>query len=187
MIKILGISGTLRKNGNSDILLENALKPFEDEGCEVKHIRLSDLTIHPCRGCEACRQEKGCIIKDDMHLIYDAFAWCDAIIISSPVYYRNLNSALMSALERQYAVLEDKILEGKVGGAIAVGRGDGQANTINAIYTWMLSCGIICVPGELNGVTATASEPLDILYQEKKLKQAEILGLNVLSIAKKLR
>jgi hypothetical protein len=46
---------------------------------------------------------------------------------------------------------------------------------------------VICVPGELNGVTAVASEPGDILKQENRLKQAEILGKNVLEVAKKLR
>ncbi len=44
----------------------------------------------------------------------------------------------------------------------------------------MLSCGIICVPGELNGVTAVADEPGDILNQPNRLKQAEILGSNIL-------
>ena len=63
----------------------------------------------------------------------------------------------------------------------------GQTITINAIYNWMLSCGVICVPGELNGVTATASEPGDILKQENRLRQAEILGRNVLNVAQKLR
>ena len=78
---------------------------------------------------------------------------------------------------------------GKTGGAIAVGAGTcgGQTITIMAIYNWMLSRGIICVPGELNGVTAVANEPGDILKQPKRLRQAEILGENVLNVAQKLR
>jgi len=64
--------------------------------------------------------------------------------------YRNVSSQLLSVLDRHYAANIDRPLEGKVGGAIAVGRGTcgGQSITINAIYTWMLSCGIICVSGE---------------------------------------
>ena len=188
-MNILGISGTPRENGNSEILLQYALRPFEEQGWQVKHFRLSELAIQPCRACDECREKAICIIEDDMHKIYDAFRWCDAIIVSSPVYSRNICAQLMAVLDRHYAVREERPLEGKAGGAIAVGAGTcgGQTITIMAIYNWMLSCGVICVPGELNGVTAVASEPGDILKQENRLKQAEILGSNVLKVAKKLK
>ncbi|MDD3657136.1 MAG: hypothetical protein PHI72_10325 [Atribacterota bacterium] len=65
--------------------------------------------------------------------------------------------------------------------------GWGQSITVTAIYNWMLSCGVICVPSELNGVTAVASKPGDILKQEKRLRQAEYLGENILNITKKLK
>ena len=119
--------------------------------------------------------------------IYNLFEWCDAIIISSPVYYRNINSKLMALMERQYAVFNEKSLVNKVGGAITVGRGAGRASALSNIYTWMLSCGIICVPGELNGVTAIASEKKEILNNEKYLIQAEILGSNILRISELLK
>ncbi len=188
-MNVMGISGTPRNKGNSEILLRYALKPFENNGWDVKIFLLSKLTIKPCNAYESCRETGTCIINDDMQSIYEAFRWCDAIIISSPVYSRNVSSQLLSVLDRHYAQKLDRPLERKVGGAIAVGRGTcgGQTITINAIYTWMLSCGIICVPGELNGVTATADEPGDILIQENRLRQAEILGLNILKVAKLLQ
>lgn len=184
MVKVLGISGSPRKNGNSEILLKHAIKPFLEKGGESKIYKLNDIKVQPCKGCEACTHNRGrCVINDDMQKIYEAFRWCDSIIISSPVYSRNICSQLMAILDRHYAVKDERPLEGKFGGAIAVGRGAGQAITINAIYNWMLSCGVICVPGELNGITATASEPSDILSQEETLRQAEILGKNIISIA----
>ena len=189
-MNVLGISGTPRKEGNSEILLRYSLHPFEKQGWQVTHFHLSEMIIQPCRACEEqCKGLGHCIIDDDMHYIYEAFRWCDAIIISSPVYSRNICSQLMAVLDRHYAVSVERPLEGKAGGAIAVGRGScgGQTITINAIYNWMLSCGVICVPGELNGVTAVASEPGDILKQENRLRQAEILGRNVLNVAKTLR
>jgi multimeric flavodoxin WrbA len=188
-MNVLGISGTPRKNGNSEILLQYALRPFEKQGWEIRHFPLSEITVQPCRGCEECKKQGRCAIEDDMHPIYEAFRWCDAIIVSSPVYSRNIAAQLLAVLDRHYAVREERPLEGKAGGAIAVGTGTcgGQTITINAIYNWMLSCGVICVPGELNGVTAVASEPGDILKQADRLRQAEILGNNVLSVAKRLR
>ncbi len=188
-MNVLGISGTPRVNGNSAVLIDYALNPFKKDGWETKHLKMSELKVGPCDGCETCRAEGKCRIEDDMHYFYDAFDWCDAIIVASPVYSRNISSQLMSVLDRHYGVSMKRPLRGKAGGAMAVGRGSsgGQTITINAIYNWMLSCGMICVPGELNGVTAVASEPGDILKQEKRLKQAEILGENVLKISKKLR
>lgn len=188
MMNVVGISGTPRENGNSRILLEYALEPFKKDGWRVQHFRLREMTIHPCRACEECRKQERCIIEDDMHKIHEAFRWCNAMIISGPVYSRNISSQLMAVLDRSYATSQERPLEGKVGGAIAVGRGTcgGQSITIMAVYNWMLSAGMICVPGELNGVTAVASEPGDVLKQEKRLKQAEILGRNVLNVAKKL-
>ncbi len=188
-MNVLGISGTPRINGNSAILVDYALKPFKKDGWDIKHLKMSEYTVQPCDGCDSCLDSGKCTIKDDMHYFYEAFDWCDAIIIGSPVYSRNISSQLLSVLDRHYAVSKKRPLQGKAGGAIAVGRGTGggQAITINAIYNWMLSCGMICVPGELNGVTAVASEAGDILKQEKRLRQAEILGENVLKVAKKLK
>ncbi len=148
-MNVLGISGTPRKNGNSEILLQYALRPFEKQGWQKRVFRLSEITVQPCRGCEQCKKQGRCVIEDDMHPIYDAFRWCDALIISSPVYSRNISAQLLAVLDRHYAVRLERPLEGKAGGAMAVGGGTcgGQTITINAIYNWMLSRGIICVPG----------------------------------------
>jgi multimeric flavodoxin WrbA len=188
-MNILGISGTPRENGNSDILLQHALHPFEEAGWEVTLLRLRELSVKPCQACEGCRSEGICVLNDDMHLFYDAFRWCDALIVATPTYSRNVSAQLLSVMDRHYGVGEERPLAGKPAGAIAVGRGTcgGQTIAINAIYTWMLSCGAICVPGELNGLTAVADEPGDVLKQEKRLRQARVLGENVMRVAKKLR
>jgi multimeric flavodoxin WrbA len=188
-MNVVGISGTPRENGNSEILLRYALRPFEEQGWGVRHFRLREMTVHPCRACEGCGERGICTIDDDMQQIYEAFRWCDAILVSSPVYSRNVSAQVLAVLDRHYGIRAERPLQGKVGGAIAVGRGTcgGQTITINAIYTWMLSCGVICVPGELNGVTAVASEPGDILQQENRLRQAMILGQNVLDVAMRVR
>ena len=189
-MNILGISGTPRLRGNSHILLEHALLPFKEAGWEVTVLRLRELTVKPCVACDYCRSHGGvCATADDMKFFYEAFRKCDALIVASPVYSRNVCSQLMAVFDRHYAVNDERPLEGKAGGAIAVGAGEGggQAITIGAIYNWMRSCGVIGVPGELNGVTAVAREEGAIIKQEPRLKQARILGENVLRVAIKLR
>ena len=181
-MNILGIAGTPRKNGNSEILLEAALEPFAAANWDITKILLSEKTIQPCTGCEACVDSSTCCIDDDMHEIYAAYEKCNAIIISAPVYWRNVPAQLKAVFDRTYATKKVP-LKGKLGGAIAVGRGSGtgQAITLNVIHNFYLSCGALCVPGELNGVHAVADKPGDILSQPRRLEQARVLGRNILS------
>lgn len=86
-------------------------------------------------------------------------------------------------MDRTFA-MKNQPLKGKLGGAISVGRsvsGGGQTNVLGAIYSFFLSSGMLCVPGELNGVTVSADKPGDVLNQPHKLEQARILGRNIIS------
>ncbi|MCL1787821.1 MAG: flavodoxin family protein [Defluviitaleaceae bacterium] len=186
-MNILGISGTPRKGGNSEILLDAALAPFAEAGWGVKRILLSEKQVEMCMGCEACAENGGCVIHDDMAEIYDAFAACHAMIIAAPSYWRNVPAQLKAVFDRTFAVKDKSILGGKLGGAIAVGRataGGGQSKVLDVIHNFYLSAGMLCVPGELNGVTASADKPGDILAQPRRLAQAGVLGQNIIRYAK---
>lgn len=184
-MNVLGISGTPRKGGNSEWLLKAALEPFAEAGWDVKQILLSEKKIEMCVGCETCVERQACFIKDDMDEILEAFEWCNAIIISSPAYWRNVPAQLKAVFDRSYAA-KNHPLKGKLGGAMAVGRGTGggQAIVLNVINNFYLSSGALCVPGELNGVTAAADKPGDILSQPRRLEQARILGRNMIDGAR---
>jgi len=180
-VNVLGISGTPRKGGNSEILLNAALEPFAEAGWNVERILLSEAKIEMCIGCETCADRKFCFINDDMQEIYEAYQACDAIIISAPSYWRNVPAQLKAVFDRTYA-MKGKPLGGKLGGAIAVGRataGGGQSKVLDVIHNFYLSAGVLCVPGELNGVTASADKPGDILAQPRRLAQARFLGENI--------
>jgi len=185
-MKVIGISGSPRKGGNTEILVRHTLEPFREAGWEVSEFFLSEKSIKPCVGCDSCRKTGSCKIKDDdMGYVYDEFSSCDAIVIGSPVYYRNVTAQLKALFDRCYVFSEKRPLDGKVGGAIAVGRGEGagQSIVLNIIYNFYLSCGAICVPGILNGLSARADKCGDILDQEKRLQQARFLGENILKYA----
>jgi multimeric flavodoxin WrbA len=185
-MKVIGISGSPRRCGNTEILVKYALEPFRESGWEVREFFLSENMINPCIGCESCRKTGSCAIQsDDMDFIYNEFPSCDALIIGSPAYYRNVTAQLKALFDRCYGFGERRPLEGKVGGAIAVGRGEGggQSIVLNIIHNFFLSSGAICVPGELNGISARADKCGDILNQEKRLLQAKVLGGNVLKHA----
>ena len=157
---ILGISGTPRKGGNSEILLNAALEPFIEAKWNITKILLSEKKIEPCIGCDVCVEKESCCIDDDMYEVYNAFEKCNAIIISAPAYWRNVPAQLKALIDRTYA--KKSLLKGKFGGAISVGRGQGggQAIVLTIIHNYFLSCGALCVPGEMNGVSAVADKPI---------------------------
>ena len=181
-MKVIGICGSPRVGSNSEILLQHALEPFQEKSWTVVKFLLSNRTVAPCDGCDSCAQTGQCAIEDDMSFLYDEFETCSALVIASPVYYRNVTAQLKAVLDRTYATNESRPLANKVGGAIAVGRGTGggQSLVLSIIHNYLLSSGAICVPGELNGVSAVADKPGDILAQSKRLRQARTLGENML-------
>ena len=181
-MKVIGISGSPRVGSNSEILLQHALEPFQENGWTVVKFLLSNRSVAPCDGCDCCSQTNQCVIEDDMGLLYEEYDTCDALIVASPVYYRNVTAQLKAVFDRSYATKDRQPLVHKVGGAIAVGRGTGggQSLVLSIIHNFFLSSGAICVPGELNGVSAVADKPGDILAQPKRLRQARFLGENVL-------
>jgi multimeric flavodoxin WrbA len=184
-LQVIGISGSPRTAGNSEILLGHALEPFREQGWTVFEFHLSNRAVAPCRGCDGCTQTGACVIDDEMDQLYQAYACCAALIIASPAYYRNVTAQLKAVFDRSYATRASRPLAGKIGGAIAVGRGTGggQSLVLTIIHNFFLSCGALCAPGELNGVSAVADQPGDVLSQPRRLRQARVLGQNLLRYA----
>ena len=64
-MKVLGISGSMRKDGNTSSLVKVILTRCEDAGIKTKFISLAGKKIHPCLGCDKCREKKWCVIEND--------------------------------------------------------------------------------------------------------------------------
>ena len=102
-MKIAGIVGSRRKNGNTAVLVEEALKPFIKAGEETELVYLSDYRITPCSGCEGCRKTYRCIVDDDMQKLYKIITESDAVILGSPTYFYNVTADVKAFLDRLYA------------------------------------------------------------------------------------
>lgn len=101
-MKILGVVGSRRKNGNTSILVQEALKPFKMQGMETKLIFLGDYNINDCNGCEGCRDTYKCVVNDDMQKIYPAILESDAIVLGSPTYFYNITADMKAFIDRCY-------------------------------------------------------------------------------------
>ena len=99
-VKVLGIAGSPRIGGNSEVLLDSALAGAESAGAKTEKIVLSMLKITPCDSDSFCRKNGTCYIKDDMQLVYKKLKAADAIIISSPVYFGSVTAQLKAMIDR---------------------------------------------------------------------------------------
>jgi multimeric flavodoxin WrbA len=102
IIKILGIVGSKRKNGNTSFLIQRAIEAAREEGVEAEVIFLSDYTIAGCTGCEGCKNTYKCVINDDMQKIYPRLLEADAIILGSPTYFYNVTAVVKAFIDRCY-------------------------------------------------------------------------------------
>ncbi len=104
MKKVLILSGSPRKGGNSDILCDEFLKGAVAAGNEVEKIFVCDKKIHPCTGCYFCREHGGrCAFNDDMADILQKIIDCDVLVLSSPVYFYSICAQLKAVIDRTVA------------------------------------------------------------------------------------
>ena len=106
IMKVLGILGSPRVGGNSDILLEQALAGAKDSGGEVEKIILSKKKISGCLDCGKCNETGICVIKDDMQEIHKKILEADVVIHSVPVYFWAMTSQMKAYLDRWCAFFD---------------------------------------------------------------------------------
>ncbi|PKL59496.1 MAG: flavodoxin family protein [Methanomicrobiales archaeon HGW-Methanomicrobiales-4] len=102
-MKVLGISGSPRKNGNTDIFLKEIFTGARECVTETECIYLRDYVITPCVGCEKCRKDLTCSqFHDGMTLLYVKVEEADVLVLGSPVYNYNITAQMKSFIDRLY-------------------------------------------------------------------------------------
>lgn len=97
---ILILSGSPRKNGNSDILCDEFMRGATESGNNVEKIRVSEKKINYCKACYACRETGVCAIKDDMAEVMQKIIDADVIVMASPVYFYSIDAQLKALIDR---------------------------------------------------------------------------------------
>ena len=105
MKKILIISSSPRRNGNSQLLCEQFKKGAEEKGHIVNLVRLMDLNIGFCRACDCCMRNDGvCILKDDMAELLHQFQEADVLVLATPVYFYGISAQMKTFIDRTYPI-----------------------------------------------------------------------------------
>ena len=110
MNKVLGVSGSPRRNGNTELLLKELLNGAESSGLEVELIILSELSISPCTSCDSCQKDGQCVINDDMQLMYGKLLEADYVVFASPVYFKGVSAQMKAFIDRCQALWSRKYI-----------------------------------------------------------------------------
>jgi len=120
-VKIIAFLGSPRKNGNTELLLNEAIKGVETSGFAVKTFNLNSMHIIPCQDCGGCDATGECILNDDMSEIYPDIRTADRIILASPIFFFALSAQSKAMIDRcqsfwcEKYLLKKPIPEGEYG------------------------------------------------------------------------
>lgn len=103
-MKILVVTGSPRKQGNTEIMAEVFAAVAVTAGHQVTLRKLSGLAVHPCRACEYCFKHDGvCVQKDDMNGLLQELEQADVLVLASPIYWFDVSAQLKCFVDRMYA------------------------------------------------------------------------------------
>jgi multimeric flavodoxin WrbA len=99
-IKVLGISGSPHRHGNTETLLDSFLDGAKTAGASVEKVVLKDLDYTPCMGCNACHKTGDCIVQDDAITLFDKILKADSVAVASPIYSMGITAELKGLIDR---------------------------------------------------------------------------------------
>lgn len=178
MSKIVIISSTLRKKGNSLLMAKAFEQGATESGHDVHFVDMAQLNLKFCLGCLACQSNANhsCVIKDDMNGLYDSIQQADILVFATPVYYYEISGQLKTFLDRLNPLFarNNKFSKVYVLASCADGSQSAFDGIKNAIQCW-LSCfdnvelaGIVGATGVTSAGEIEQTEFLQQCYQLAK-------------------
>jgi multimeric flavodoxin WrbA len=111
-VKVLGISGSPHRHGNTETLLDAFLDSAREGGGEVDKVVLKTMEYAPCQGCNTCHKDGVCIIEDELIPLFDRILSMDALALASPIYTMGITAEMKGFLDRaQYLWARKYILK----------------------------------------------------------------------------
>jgi len=99
-VKVLGLFGSPRRGGNTDLLLEEMLRGAEKEGAQIERIIISELTFSPCIECHGCDETGECVLHDHMEKVYPKLLEADRIILAFPIFFYGIPAWTKALIDR---------------------------------------------------------------------------------------
>lgn len=176
--KVLIISASPRKGGNSDTLCDQFAKGAKETGNSVEKLRLSDLHIDYCSACYACKEIGHCVKEDDMRIVLEKMRQADVIVLATPVYFYTMNAQLKTMIDRTLGGARTPGLENKEFHLIATAAAGKSAmeRTIDGLRGYLE-----CLPGarEMGVIYGEGAWQLGDIQKNSAMKEAYEMGCKV--------
>ncbi len=175
--------GSPRQQGNTAILVQEALAGAAELGADVKLLHLDGKDIAFCDGCESCIETGECKVADDMQQIYAEVLAADGIILGTPVYFWNVSAQMKAFIDRTYALQHQRKLRNKVGGIVVVAERAGCVAAFSALTAFFSLHRMV----EAGGAIAYARQEGAVRQDERGLREARAAGRAVVRAIQKSR
>lgn len=103
-MKIVVLTGSPRRNGNSAYLAEQFIKGAEEQGHEVFRFDCAMKDVEPCRACNRCGMDGPCIFNDDFQELRPRLIEADMVVFATPMYYFGMSAQMKRVIDRFYAI-----------------------------------------------------------------------------------
>lgn len=189
-MKVLGINGSPRKDGNTAIMIRTALDELEKAGVETELYQFSGKTIHGCKACMKCFQnkDKKCAFDDDdFNQCLEKMINADGIILGSPTYFTDVTSEMKGLIDRAGFVsfANGRFFRRKTGAAVVAVRRAGSTHVFDTLNHFFFISEMM-VPGSRYWNMGIGREKGEVLKDDEGINTMKVLGENMAWMMKKL-
>ena len=190
-MKVIGINGSPRKDGNTAILIKTVFAELEQQGIETELIQLSGKTILGCQACWACQKlkNKRCVMtNDDFNECFAKMVEADGIVLGSPVYSAGVTSQIKALIDRASVVLavNKGLFRHKVGAAVIAARRGGAISAFDTLNHFLHSKEMFLVGSTYWNMTY-GREIGEVEQDEEGMANMKNLGQNIAWLLKKIQ
>lgn len=189
-MKVLGINGSARKDGNTAMIMKKVFEELNKEGIETEMVQFSGQSIEPCKACWACGGQKNCVHEKDVFRdIFEKMKVADGILLGSPVYSANISANMQAFLERAAVVTDTNqdaaLFRHKLGASVAAVRRGGALQAVDAMNHFFLNHEMFVV-GSVYWNMVYGQMPGDVLGDQEGMDNMKNLGRNMAYLLKRL-
>lgn len=189
-MKVIGINGSSRKDGNTAILIRYVLSALENEGVETELIQLAGEKIISCKACYHCfeAKDKRCAVNNDIvNELIEKMLSAHGIILGSPTYFADVSSKMKALIDRIGFVsrANGDFLKRKAGAAVVSVRRAGAIHAFDSINHFFLIAQMI-VPGSNYWNVGVGRDIGDVEHDEEGVKVMQMLGQNMAWLLKRI-
>lgn len=187
-MKIIAINGSPKTGGNTELILNEVLRPLKAAGWETELIKIGGK---PMRGCMACRKcfknaDQQCVIKtDDFNEIFKRILEADALLLGSPTFYADVTAEMKALIDRTgyVAAANGRALKGKIGASVSAVRRGGSIHAVDSMNHLFPISGMI-IPGATYWNMVYGLKPGDVETDEEGMRNMRNLGRAIDWLAK---